>query len=200
MASVMNGMRVLFDEDWKDYKPGWAHNSRMTARGIIIMNNKILLGHFGQGGFYVFPGGGVEPNERLIDALIRETKEETGYDVIRSSVKPFGMTKMVKADYSAPDTIFTGLSYYFFAQVDDTHQAAPDLTDSEKRRKMDNRWIDIADIPKLIKTNQDSMKRMKSSLDDGVDQNGFPLIRRYDYIYRETKVLQILAKELRLVV
>ena len=36
------------------------------------------------------PGGGLEPGEDDCRALIREVKEETGYDVIPESIKPFG--------------------------------------------------------------------------------------------------------------
>ena len=36
------------------------------------------------------PGGGMDPGEDEYQALVREVKEETGYDVIPESIKPFG--------------------------------------------------------------------------------------------------------------
>lgn len=192
----LTGVPCLFSEDWHDYNPKGSHNSRVTARGIIRIGRSLLLGHFEKDDFYVFPGGGVEGDEGFVDALIREVKEETGYDVIRSSVSTYGYTKMVKADYASPDIIFTGLSYYFFAQVDESRRAKPDLTDSEKSRKMETVLVPLTDLRKVIKTNDAAMKRMKHSGQE-TDANGFPIARRYDYIYRETKVLSMLVERLR---
>ena len=50
---------------------------------IIVDNNKILLLYRFKNGeeYYVFPGGGVESGEEIINAAIREAKEETGLDV-----------------------------------------------------------------------------------------------------------------------
>ena len=127
-------MRCLFDEDFHDYDSAWKTKGRTTARGLIIQGDQILLGYFGANDFYVLPGGGVEGNEHLTDALIREVKEETGYDVIRKSVKSYGYTKMTKADYNDPETTFIGLAYVFTANVNLNTRVAPELTDSEKKR------------------------------------------------------------------
>jgi 8-oxo-dGTP pyrophosphatase MutT (NUDIX family) len=50
---------------------------------IFIDNNKILLLYRFKNGeeYYVFPGGGVEEGEEILDAAVREAKEETGLDV-----------------------------------------------------------------------------------------------------------------------
>lgn len=50
---------------------------------IIADDNKILLLYRFKNGeeYYVFPGGGVEEGEEILDAAVREAKEETGLDV-----------------------------------------------------------------------------------------------------------------------
>lgn len=52
---------------------------------IFSSDNKILMGKSRKGGVYpdtlIIPGGGVEEGETRIQALIRETKEETGIDI-----------------------------------------------------------------------------------------------------------------------
>ena len=56
-------------------------NKRVAA--IIVRDNKILLMHRIKEGqeYFVFPGGGIEENESVEDAIIRETKEELSLDI-----------------------------------------------------------------------------------------------------------------------
>jgi len=57
---------------------------RIAAGAIIIKEEKILLVRYrdSQGGsFLVGPGGGLEDDENVIQAVVRETKEETGLTV-----------------------------------------------------------------------------------------------------------------------
>lgn len=53
---------------------------KCRVQGVIIENNKILLleHSFKNRRFWALPGGGVEKNENLEQALKREIKEETG--------------------------------------------------------------------------------------------------------------------------
>lgn len=55
-----------------------------SIKAIIIDGTRLLTVHMrSQDGkeYYTLPGGKQEPNELMIDALKRETKEETGYTV-----------------------------------------------------------------------------------------------------------------------
>ncbi len=54
---------------------------RASAYGIIIRNGKVLLVAISKSGKYFFPGGGVEKGETLEEAVKREVREETGYNV-----------------------------------------------------------------------------------------------------------------------
>ena len=53
-------------------------DKRIRAVAILLKDNKILLIHRTREGkeFWVFPGGGVERNEKMEDAVIREVEEE----------------------------------------------------------------------------------------------------------------------------
>lgn len=54
---------------------------RVSAYGVLIENNKILFKRHPSIDKFDLPGGGVEIDETIPVALIREFKEETGLDV-----------------------------------------------------------------------------------------------------------------------
>lgn len=60
-----------------------AYHIRVRTGAVIIENNSILLVEFNDenGLHYNLPAGGVEPNETVIEAVRRESKEEASIDV-----------------------------------------------------------------------------------------------------------------------
>lgn len=66
--------------DGNEYPVNGELKWRPSVYGIIIQDDKVLLSpQFGIG--HDLPGGGMELEETAEQALIREVKEETGYDV-----------------------------------------------------------------------------------------------------------------------
>lgn len=57
---------------------------RVAAYGVIVDNGRILLAHWNEGGRsgWTLPGGGIDPGEDPIDAVVREIAEETGYEAV----------------------------------------------------------------------------------------------------------------------
>ena len=62
---------------------------RVAVRGIVFIDGKLLMieDNFGE---VKLPGGGIDSGEDDYKALVREVKEETGYDVILESIVSFG--------------------------------------------------------------------------------------------------------------
>ena len=56
---------------------------RTAVRAVIWRGPELLMVHSPVAGDYKFPGGGVEPGESLVDALVREVREECGRSVLR---------------------------------------------------------------------------------------------------------------------
>lgn len=54
---------------------------RVAAYGVITQGDRILLAHWNESGRsgWTLPGGGIDPGEDPVDAVVREIAEETGY-------------------------------------------------------------------------------------------------------------------------
>lgn len=54
---------------------------RVAAYGVIVDGDRILLAHWNESGRsgWTLPGGGIDPGEDPVDAVVREIAEETGY-------------------------------------------------------------------------------------------------------------------------
>ncbi|WP_433861922.1 NUDIX hydrolase [Streptomyces sp. L7] len=55
---------------------------RVAAYGVIVDGPRILLAHWNESGRsgWTLPGGGIEPGEDPLDAVVREIAEETGFE------------------------------------------------------------------------------------------------------------------------
>ena len=158
---------------------------RITARGIILDGEDILLMYTKRFDDYSFPGGGIGKDESLIEGVIREISEETGaknikvlseygiYDEIKPTNKILKThAKAIKYDY------INMISHFFICSVDRELGIAK-LEDYELRNGMDARWINIYEA---IKYNEDAIQ----------NQHEFTDL----YIDRELFMLKLVAKEL----
>lgn len=87
---------------------------RKSSRAIIIKNDLILMIHSTKNDDFKFPGGGRKVFESPIDNLIRETKEETGYDIIKASIKPLGYVEELNKASNNKNVLFKMISEYYF--------------------------------------------------------------------------------------
>jgi ADP-ribose pyrophosphatase YjhB (NUDIX family) len=70
---------------------------RLTVTGVLPdREGRLLLVRRADNGYWALPGGGVEPGERVVEAVVREVEEETGIHV-----KPVNLIGI----YSNPDAI-----------------------------------------------------------------------------------------------
>ncbi len=108
-------MRILFEIDKKDYIPNGSVFSRPSARAIIIKDGKIAMVHSKKYNYYKFPGGGIDDDESMKEALIREVLEETGLCVIENSIQEYGQVHRVQK--GKKEDIFIQDNYYFMCCV-----------------------------------------------------------------------------------
>lgn len=125
-------MKLLFEIDKKNYKENGSVFSRPSVRGIIIKDGKVAMIHSLKYDYYKFPGGGIEKGENNFQALAREIMEETGLEVIPSSVREFGYVHRVEK--GEREDIFIQDNYYYFCDVMETvHEQ--NLDDYEKEEE-----------------------------------------------------------------
>lgn len=75
---------------------------------IFSADNKVLLGHNKKGGVYqnqlIVPGGGIEDGESHLDALKRETLEETGIDITNATITEIEGISVGESEKTLRDT------------------------------------------------------------------------------------------------
>lgn len=105
---------------------------RISSRGIVVENGKILLSHEMNTGVYMSPGGGLEDGETLEECCIRELREETGFDV--KPTKHF----VIINEYCF-ETLY--ISNYFLCEK--TGKSKQSLTDIEVEHGITPEWVEL---------------------------------------------------------
>ncbi|MCR4855047.1 MAG: NUDIX domain-containing protein [Erysipelotrichaceae bacterium] len=112
-------MRLLFEMDQKDHSQCTHTFRRDSARSIIIRDGRIAMVHSLKYDHYKFPGGGIEKDEDPVEAMIRETREETGLIVVPGSVKEYGYVHRIQKSDLDPTECFVQDNYYYLCEAQD---------------------------------------------------------------------------------
>lgn len=166
-------MRLLFTIDTKDYDINGTKFIRPSSRAIIIKDNLVAMVHSIKYDYYKFPGGGIEANESKIEALIRETKEESGLIIIPSSIKEYGYVHRIQKSDKAD--VFIQDNYYYLCEVKE-EIVKQKLDDYESNEKFTLKYVNPIDVININKNKEHGPK----------DQN---------MINREAMMLELLIKE-----
>ena len=120
---------------------------RNTVRAIVVNEYKqvallhiVCVDDFGERNHYETPGGGVEKDETLINALHREIKEELGYTI--KNIKEIGY---VDIEYNILSRIDRG--HFFYCEVDEF--IGQNLMENEVLIIKEIKWININEIDEL---------------------------------------------------
>jgi len=152
--------------------------SRKAVRAIILNKNYILMVFLGRTNEYKFPGGGVEENETIEEALKREVVEEVGYNVTKI-VKKIGIITEYGIAMEGNGNIFKMVSEYYSVKID-CNQIDQKLDNYEKELLFKPCWIEI----------EKAYKENKKIIDDKCDST--------PWIKRETRVLEIINEKIKM--
>lgn len=133
-------METLLLLDGKNYDPSLPEIRRTGVRGIIFENEKLLMirTNFGD---VKFPGGGQEEGENDETTLIRETLEETGFQVIPESIRPFGEVVEKRLSLHEP-MIWHQINRYYFCRITGSPQDTQ-FSENEQRYGMHPIWCTL---------------------------------------------------------
>ncbi len=131
-------MRQLFTLDRHNYDPNGTVFSRPSVRAIILREGRVLMVHSLKYDYYKFPGGGIEPGESHLQALLRETAEEAGHRVLPETVREYGM--VLRREKHEVAEIFHQENYYYLCGID-TDLVPRNLDDYEAEERFTPEWV-----------------------------------------------------------
>ena len=115
---------------------------KIASRALIIKDSKVAVLYSRKYDAYITPGGGVEENEKLEQACIREAKEETGI-----VIKPIKHFAVLDCNYSKIRIVHN----YFICEVieesNDTNK-----TEHEKDQDLEVRWLSYMEVRNAFST------------------------------------------------
>jgi len=124
--------------------PSLALRRRESVRAILVNSDGTL--HMVSSRFYFdccFPGGGKETDESDLDALRREVREETGYEIDPASVTPFGQVELFFPDKYHERTQLHQINRYYICRGKKVCE--PSLSESEKDEDLFSLDISVED-------------------------------------------------------
>ena len=119
---------------------------------LVNSNNEVLLGYSHHE--YQFPGGHVEEDENLVDAINREVLEETGIELNITHIEPFACAMGYYKDWPAEGKNRKIEIYYYEIKTN----KKPDLnktsyTENEKNGNFELKYIPLSKVEEVLKTN-----------------------------------------------
>lgn len=123
---------------------------RLRAGALIIEDGAILLVEFendnNDGVHYNLPAGGVEPGETLVEAVIREAKEEASVDIEVGPVAFVYEYQPTKTNFLYGDVHSVGITF----ECKRKDGSVPKLPDKPDPKQTAVRWIAISELNAIV--------------------------------------------------
>ena len=168
-------MRLLFTIDTKDYDPEGKAFVRPSARCIAIREGRVAMVYSRKYDYYKFPGGGMEAGETREQALIRETAEEAGLEVLPDSIQPYGYVHRAEKSDQPGEAHFIQDNFYYLCRTE-PQSGRQNLDDYEAEEGFILTWVEPETAIAVNRKREHGPK----------NQN---------MLEREAKVLELLKKE-----
>lgn len=138
---------------------------------LVNSNNDVLLGYSHNN--YQFPGGHVEENETLVQAVNREVLEETGIELNITNIEPFACAIGYYKDWPAEGKNRKIEIYYYEVKTDEkTNLENTDYTENEKDGNFELRYIPLLNVENVLRTNAEEYGDKKGIAREMIDLFG----------------------------
>lgn len=146
-------MQTLLVLDEKNYTEDMPVYERNVVRALIEKDGLFAM-QKGKRGEYKIPGGGMDEGETIVEALMREVREETGLVIIPDTMKELGEITEIRRDIFDANIKYIAHSMHYACEVE-PEMVETAMTESEKEKGYRLEW---ADIDTIIETNTKLMK------------------------------------------
>lgn len=117
---------------------GW----RVSGYAIVVRDGKYLMVQSGSGQ-WIFPGGGVEERETVLEAVARECLEETGYTAVISDPQP-SYVREQQFYHAREEAFYHSIQLFYRVELANDIPDADAITDHDKTRTID--WVDLKSV------------------------------------------------------
>jgi len=143
---------------------------RVSARAIVIHDGHILLNCFGNGVYFNFPGGGLEPGECAPEAVVREVLEESGLHVQTEHLVFTLEYEPARCDNFHGSQ--HGMSLFFrcklLGSAEITAPLIPDQNPDDPSLQSHAKWVAISDLPQTPFVPDTILEPLLKYIDTGV--------------------------------
>lgn len=135
---------------------------------LVNSNNDVLLGYSHNN--YQFPGGHVEDNETLIQAVNREVLEETGIELRITNIEPFACAIGYYKDWPAEGKNRKIEIYYYEVKTDEKPNLEnTEYTENEKEGNFELRYIPLSNVENILSANAEEYGDKKGIAREMID-------------------------------
>ena len=141
------------------------------ARALLIEDDKILIAHYND--VILLPGGTVEDNEKIDDAVIREIEEEIGVKYNISELTPLFNLKHYQKNYPTRDNEVVNRlinTYFYVGNNKGINLENVKITDNEKSGNFYIEFVKIDSLFEMLseKSNNPRKKYFNREIEEAI--------------------------------